>query len=83
MRFSICGISMSIPAATAEFWPYWGSICRGSLPPKVYNLLKKNTSARYLVTFGRAGHLECTCQGFVYRGNCKHVQDVSGKMFDE
>lgn len=43
----------------------------------------RDPSARYLVTFGRAGHLDCTCQGFVYRGNCKHVQDVRGKMFNE
>jgi SNF2 family DNA or RNA helicase len=43
----------------------------------------RDPSARYLVTFGRAGHLECTCQGFAYRGNCKHVREVRGKIFDE
>jgi SWI/SNF-related matrix-associated actin-dependent regulator 1 of chromatin subfamily A len=30
----------------------------------------------YRVTFGRAGHLECTCDGFRWRGNCKHVREV-------
>jgi hypothetical protein len=30
----------------------------------------------YRVTFGRAGHLECTCDGFRWRGNCKHVRKV-------
>ena len=33
-------------------------------------------SKSYRVTFGRAGHLECTCEGFLYRGNCKHVQEI-------
>ena len=27
-------------------------------------------------TFGRAGHLQCTCPGFEYRGECKHVREV-------
>jgi len=40
----------------------------------------RDPAARYRVTFGRAGHLECTCQGFAYRGNCKHVQEVRGKV---
>jgi SWI/SNF-related matrix-associated actin-dependent regulator 1 of chromatin subfamily A len=30
----------------------------------------------YRVTFGRAGHLQCTCPGFEYRGECKHVREV-------
>lgn len=30
----------------------------------------------YRVTFGRAGHLECTCEGFRWRGDCKHVRQV-------
>ena len=30
----------------------------------------------YRVTFGRAGHLECTCEGFQWRGNCKHVREI-------
>jgi SWI/SNF-related matrix-associated actin-dependent regulator of chromatin subfamily A-like protein 1 len=30
----------------------------------------------YRVTFGRTGHLECTCEGFRWRGNCKHVREV-------
>jgi hypothetical protein len=28
------------------------------------------------ITFGRAGHLQCTCPGFEYRGECKHVREV-------
>ena len=43
----------------------------------------RDPSARYLVTFGRAGHLECTCQGFRYRGNCKHVREVRENVFDK
>jgi SWI/SNF-related matrix-associated actin-dependent regulator 1 of chromatin subfamily A len=30
----------------------------------------------YRVTFGRAGHLECTCEGFGWRGECSHVREV-------
>jgi len=40
-------------------------------------------SARYLVAVGRAGHLECTCQGFKYRGNYKHVREVRENVFDK
>jgi SWI/SNF-related matrix-associated actin-dependent regulator 1 of chromatin subfamily A len=34
----------------------------------------------YRVTFGRAGHLECTCEGFRWRGNCKHVREVRSQV---
>jgi SWI/SNF-related matrix-associated actin-dependent regulator 1 of chromatin subfamily A len=42
------------------------------------------TSARepgkvYRVTWGRGGHLECTCEGFRWRGDCKHVREVRAK----
>ena len=32
----------------------------------------------YRVTFGRAGHLECNCEGFGWRGECSHVRKVRG-----
>lgn len=37
---------------------------------------ERDPSQVYRVTYGRAGHLECTCKGFAYRGDCKHVRDV-------
>ena len=36
----------------------------------------KDPNKTYSVTFGRSGHLQCTCPGFEYRGECKHVRDV-------
>ena len=36
----------------------------------------RDPSQTYRVTYGRAGHLECNCKGFEYRGNCKHVLEV-------
>ena len=40
----------------------------------------RDRSKSYRVTYGRAGHLECTCEGFLYRGNCEHVQEVRAKV---
>jgi len=37
----------------------------------------------YRVTFGSGGHLECTCDGFRWRGQCKHVREVRQQTFGE
>jgi len=42
----------------------------------------RDPSASYLVKFGRAGHLECTCPGFTYRGNCKHTREVREQIYE-
>jgi hypothetical protein len=40
----------------------------------------RDPSKAYRVTFGSAGHLECTCEGFRWRGNCKHVREVRERI---
>ena len=42
----------------------------------------RDPSISYQVAFGRAGHLDCTCRGFQYRGNCKHVREVRANLFE-
>ncbi len=43
----------------------------------------RDPSARYLVTYGRAGHLEYSCPGFTWRGNCKHVREAREQTYVE
>jgi SWI/SNF-related matrix-associated actin-dependent regulator of chromatin subfamily A-like protein 1 len=42
----------------------------------------RDPSASYLVKFGRAGHLECSCPGFTYRGNCRHTREVRESIYN-
>ena len=42
----------------------------------------RDPSKVYRVTWGRGGHLECTCEGFRWRGDCKHARDVRKLTFE-
>jgi SWI/SNF-related matrix-associated actin-dependent regulator 1 of chromatin subfamily A len=58
-----------------------GQISRSAEAPLLSHGVHEFKSSRdpgqiYRVTFGTAGHLECTCEGFRWRGNCKHVRQV-------
>jgi hypothetical protein len=53
----------------------------GSMTPITETGVHEFASSRepgkvYRVTWGRGGHLECTCEGFRWRGECKHVRQV-------
>jgi SWI/SNF-related matrix-associated actin-dependent regulator 1 of chromatin subfamily A len=53
----------------------------GTVAPIAERGVHEFTSSRergkvYRVTWGRGGHLECTCEGFRWRGECKHVREV-------
>jgi len=41
----------------------------------------RDISVSYQVTFGRAGHLECTCPGFNWRGECRHIRKVRSEVY--
>ena len=43
----------------------------------------RDPSKSYQVILGRVGHLECSCPGFEYRGNCKHVREVREQVFEQ
>ena len=58
-------IAASEEAENPSFWEFTSS---------------RDPSKSYRVTHGNAGHLECNCEGFLYRGNCKHVREVREKV---
>ena len=43
----------------------------------------RDPSKSYQVILGRVGHLECSCPGFEYRGNCEHVREVREQVFEQ
>ncbi|NEX62461.1 DEAD/DEAH box helicase [Noviherbaspirillum sp. 17J57-3] len=57
----VSALASDSPVCEAGFWEFPSS----SNPEKTYRVI-----------FGRAGHLECTCTGFRYRGECSHVREV-------
>jgi hypothetical protein len=42
-----------------------------------------NPNQSYTLTFGRAGHLQCTCPSFEYLGKFKHVRKVRNTKLAE
>ena len=59
----------------------------GAVPPPPPGQVYQSQLARGLLGEGRIsgwgpGDLECTCPGFAYRGNCKHVREVREKVFE-
>jgi hypothetical protein len=57
----VASLAADTPLADGGSWEFPSS----SDPRKVYRIV-----------FGRGGHLQCSCPGFEYRGECRHVREA-------